>query len=335
MDLKKIFLKEACPTPIGGQAVIEGIMMRGLTMTSIVIRLPNGKLHIKREKNKKPSSLAKLPIVRGVVSFFNSMVTGMKTITYSADVLERESEGEEEEPGRLEAWLEDHFGEKTLWNVILYLSVIVSLAVSIGIFVLLPTALTGLLKGHIHSHTLLNLMEGLVRLVLFIFYIILVRCTKDVRRTFMYHGAEHKTIHCFENGLDLTPDNAEKFYTLHPRCGTSFLMFVFVVSLVLFSLMGWPSLALRIGSRLILLPVVAGLSYELLRWAGRSDGWLVKVLSLPGLYLQKLTTIEPEKDQLEVAIAALKAVLDEDVGDDFEGSYDDFINMMEGQKIEP
>ena len=174
---------------------------------------------------------------------------------------------------------------------------------------LMPTAAMDLLGRFVHSTVLLNLAEGIFRIILFILYILLISKMEDIHRVFMYHGAEHKSIHTFENGLDLIPENARGFYTLHPRCGTSFLMFVMVISLVLFSLLGWPSLVERILSRLLLIPVVAALSYEVLRWAGRSDGALVKLLSLPGLYLQKLTTAEPTDDMVEVAMTSLKAVL--------------------------
>lgn len=174
---------------------------------------------------------------------------------------------------------------------------------------MLPTVVVDLVSRITTNEILLNLIEGIFRIVLFIVYIAIISKMEDIRRVFQFHGAEHKTIHCFENKLELIPENAKKFYTLHPRCGTSFLMFVMIISLVLFSLLGWPDLLMRITSRLLLIPVVAGLSYELLKWAGRSDNIIVKILSLPGLYLQKLTTKEPDEKQLEVAIVAMKAAL--------------------------
>ncbi len=312
MDLKKIFLKDACPTKMGGQAVLDGIMMRGEDRNAVVIRLPDGSMHIKTEKIKKPGKWTKLPLIRGVVAFISSLVMGTGVLMYSAEVLgnyEMEHGEVTEEPGRFEKWLTDKFGEKGAWNFMLYSSVVFAVAITILVFVLMPTWLMDLLGKVTDNAILLNLAEGVFRIFLFILYVAAISRMKDIRTTFQYHGAEHKCIHCFENGKELTPENCHEFYTLHPRCGTSFLMFVLVIALVLFSFLGWPNLALRIASRLLLIPVIAGLSYELLKWAGRSDNWLVKILSMPGLYLQKLTTREPDDGQLEVAIAAVKAVM--------------------------
>ena len=331
--MSKIFLKGACPTPIGGQAVMEGIMMRGMERTAIAVRLPDNRIHIKTQRNTRSSKWMKIPLIRGVISFVMSLVEGTKTLTYSADVLEYfmdDDEGESEEPGKFETWLEKHFGEQAVWNFMLALSVILALVFSIVIFVLLPTVAVNWLDKLIPSDIVLNLIEGILRIAMFILYIVIIARMKEIKRVFEYHGAEHKTIHCFENGLELTPANAQQFYTLHPRCGTSFLMFVLVISLILFSLLGWPSLMWRIISRLLLLPVIAGLSYELLKWAGRSDNWLVEALSVPGLYLQKLTTREPDDSQLEVAICAMKAVLVPGDTECIEGICD-----LDGKLVEP
>lgn len=309
MDLSRIFLKDACPTSIGGQAVLEGVMMRGADRTAVTLRLPDGRMYLKTMKNRAAGRWARLPLIRGVVSFLSSLVTGTRIITFSADALDYFSGETAEEPGKLEQKLTERFGEKKIWNAMIAVSVILALAFSIAVFILMPTAAMDLLGRFVHSTVLLNLAEGIFRIILFILYILLISKMEDIHRVFMYHGAEHKSIHTFENGLDLIPENARGFYTLHPRCGTSFLMFVMVISLVLFSLLGWPSLVERILSRLLLIPVVAALSYEVLRWAGRSDGALVKLLSLPGLYLQKLTTAEPTDDMVEVAMTSLKAVL--------------------------
>ena len=185
-----------------------------------------------------------------------------------------------------------------------------ALVLVVALFILLPTLILGLIrKAGLSSVILLNLIEGIIRICIFIAYILFCRRVPDVRRTFEYHGAEHKTIHCYENGLELTPENAQSFYTLHPRCGTSFMMFVMIIALLVFSLFGWPNLAVRILTRLICIPFIAGLSYELLQWTGRHDSKLVQVLSMPGIMLQKLTTCEPTFEQLEVAIAAMNAVL--------------------------
>ncbi|MEA4921952.1 MAG: DUF1385 domain-containing protein [Eubacteriaceae bacterium] len=323
MDLKKIFIKDACPTKVGGQAVLEGIMMKGAERTSVALRLPDDSLHIKTESNPKTSRIAKIPLIRGVFVFVASLVQGTKTLMYSADVLESyEGEGAEEyEDDKFTLWLEKKFGKKGAWNIMLYMSVVFAILFTVGIFIIGPTALTSLMKNVTHNGVVLNLFEGILRIVLFILYIVLISKMPDIKRVFQFHGAEHKCIHCYENGLELTPENCQTFYTLHPRCGTSFLMFVMVISLILFSLLGWPNLVWRIVSRLLLIPVIAGLSYELLRWAGSTDNWFVKVLSMPGLYLQKLTTATPDDKQLEVAIAAMEAVLAEE-GDYGEGICD-------------
>ena len=335
MDLSKIFLKDACPTPVGGQAVMEGIMMRGLERTAVAVRLPDGKIHMKTQPKKKMGKWTRIPIVRGVVSFVTSLVQGTGILMYSADVLEANwPEEEQEEAGKLETWMNKKFGEKGTWNIMIYLSVILALAMTIGMFILLPTVVANFLKPLIDSDFVFNLVEGIMRIVIFVVYIALISQMKDIKTVFQYHGAEHKTIHCFENNLELTPQNAQQFYTLHPRCGTSFLLFVMVISFVLHLFLGWPNLALRIISRLLLVPLVAGLSYELLKWAGRSDNWLVKILSMPGLYLQKLTTKEPSDDQLEVAIAATKAVMVPDGTPYFEGICDLDGNLVEERKIE-
>ena len=190
------------------------------------------------------------------------------------------------------------------------LSVVMALVLVVALFILLPTFILGLIrKAGLTSVILLNLIEGIIRICIFVAYIGFCRSIPDVRRTFEYHGAEHKTIHCYENRLELTPQNAQTFYTLHPRCGTSFMMFVMIIALLIFSLFGWPNLLVRILTRLICIPFIAGLSYELLQFTGRHDSALVKALSLPGIMLQKLTTCEPSPDQLEVAIAAMNAVL--------------------------
>lgn len=316
MDLSKIFVKDANPTKMGGQAVMEGIMMKGDKKTAVAVRLPSGDIHIKTEENPKKRTWAKIPIVRGVIVFVNSLIQGTRTLMYSADVLEKYEEklgdGALEEKGRFETWLEKHFGERAVWNILIAISVIVSLVFSIGIFVIGPTAVINWMTAFTENEIVLNLTEGLLRIAIFVIYVLLISKMKDIHRVFQYHGAEHKCIHCFESGRELTPENCQEFYTLHPRCGTSFLVFVLVISLIVFSFLGWPNLALRILSRLLLIPFIAGISYEVLKWAGKSDNWFIKIISIPGLYLQKLTTAPPDNEQLEVAIAAVKAVMDED-----------------------
>lgn len=333
MDLSKIFLKDACPTSIGGQAVMEGVMMRGPERTAIALRLEDGRIHIKTEPNKKSGKFAKMPIIRGVFAFIGSMVVGMKALLYSADVLEANMDYEDEEPGKFEQWATKKFGDKFVWNMMIYLSVVFALVMTVGIFILLPTFAVNWLSMFTDSHILLNLAEGILRIAIFIIYVAAISKMEDIKRVFQYHGAEHKTIHCFENGLELTPENADQFYTLHPRCGTSFLMFVMVISLILFSLCGWPGIWMRLLSRILLIPVVAGLSYELLKVAGRSDNGFVKALSLPGIYLQKLTTKNPSLDQLEIAIASMKAVLVDADTPYIEGICDKDANLLETVEI--
>lgn len=322
MDLRKIFMKGACPTSIGGQAILEGIMMRGPKKTAIAIRLADGRIHIKTEPTQQASKLGKMPIIRGVVNFVSALVMGTKVLMYSADVLEK-SYPQEYEKGKFDSWVENKLGKEKAWNILMIFSVVLALIFSVGIFMLLPTVVTGWMTKVTDNILLLNLAEGFVRILLFIVYIWAISKMKDIEKVFQYHGAEHKTIHCYENGLELTPANVQTFYTLHPRCGTSFLMFVMVIAILVHCFMGWPNVWLRMGSRIIVLPLIAGLSYELLKWAGRSDNWLVKALSLPGIYLQKLTTKEPNDSQVEVAIAAVKAVLpDRDDEPFFEGICD-------------
>lgn len=336
MDLKKIFIKDACPTKMGGQAVMEGIMMKGEKKTALAVRIPNGDIEIETKKTKTYGKWMKIPLLRGVVAFVDSLIYGTKTLMDSAEVLEQYDD-EEYEPSKFEAWFEKKFGSEALWKVLIGFSVAIALAFSVGVFILLPTWVASVTKLVTTNVIWINLVEGLLRIALFIGYIWAVSFMPDMKRVFRFHGAEHKTIHAFENlphqsggtggegtgggtatGASAMPDlkgltvaEARQYPTLHPRCGTSFLMFVFIIALACHVLLGWPVLWVRIVTRLLLLPVIAGLSYELLKWAGRSDNWVVKILSMPGLWLQKITTAEPDDEMLEVAIAAVKAVCDD------------------------
>ena len=327
MDFKKIFIKDACPTKIGGQAVLEGIMMKGDDRTAVVIRGDKGRMYIRTEKLAARSRAAEIPMVRGVYIFVTTLMTGMKTLIYSAEMLEKfddDSDGSSDSSalsgnssGSDTVAAEGEQSQNTEkkeeggipFGVMIALSVAIALAFVVGIFIIVPTIVTNFLGTYTDNAVLLNLFEGVLRIVLFVVYIAAISRMKDIQTTFAFHGAEHKTIHCFESGLPLTPENADSFETLHPRCGTSFLMFVMIIALLLFSLLGWPNLAIRIASRLVFIPIIAGLSYELLRYAGRSDSLVVRILSIPGLLLQKITTRVPNASQLEVAIAALKAVI--------------------------
>ena len=310
VDYSKIFIKEACPTSIGGQAIMEGVMMQGPDRTAIAMRLPSGELYLRTKKKPKQPAAAKIPFLRGIVVFVRSLINGMGTLMESADILEEYAPEEySEEPGKLEAWINKKFGAKAAWNFLMTTALLFALVITLVFFIILPTWVVNFLGKWVTNAFVLNLVEGVLRILIFVAYIVAIRSMEDIKTLFRYHGAEHKTIHCYENDRVLCPENAEEFYTLHPRCGTSFLVFVLIVSLLLFSFLGWPNLALRILSRILLIPVIAGISYELLRLAGRSDGKLVRILSWPGLQLQRLTTMEPTRDQLEVAILSLKAVL--------------------------
>lgn len=331
MDLSRIFLKNACPTSIGGQAIMEGIMMRGPRRTAIAIRLPNGKIHMKTQPSPQMGSWGKLPLVRGVISFLSSLIFGTQVLMYSADILEK-NYPEEYEKDKFDVWVEEKLGKEKAWGILVTISVVLALVMSVGIFMLLPTTIVGWCKAITENVFILNLIEGVVRILIFIVYIALISKMEDIKTVFQYHGAEHKTIHCFENNLEMTPENAQTFYTLHPRCGTSFLMFVMIIAIIVHCFMGWPNVWMRLGLRILALPVIAGISYELLKWAGRSDNKVVEILSLPGIYLQKLTTKTPTLEQLEVAIAAMKAVLpleNEDEVPFFEGICD-----LEGKPVE-
>ena len=336
MDLNRIFLKDACPTSIGGQAIMEGIMMRGPRRTAIAVRLPDGRIHMKTQPTPDYGVWSKIPLVRGVVSFVASLVFGTQVLMYSADVLEEYlPEEETEQPGKFETWVENKLGKDKAWNILLWVSVVLALIFSIGIFMLLPTAIVGVFAKLTDNIIILNLIEGIVRIAIFIGYVALIPLMDDINTVFQYHGAEHKTIHCFENGLELTPENAQQFYTLHPRCGTSFLMFVMIIAIIVHVFMGWPNVWMRVGLRLLALPLIAGISYELLKWAGRSNNKVVEFLSLPGIYLQKLTTREPNDQQLEVAIAAMKAVIPlDDEEEDKKVQYFEGICDLDGKPVE-
>jgi len=313
---------DSCPRhSYGGQAVIEGIMMRGKKHMAIAVRKPDGEIVIKKDEVSpiERSKIAKVPIVRGVIVFFSAMVTGIKAITYSAEFFE---EPKEEEKSKFDKWLENKLGDK-VDDFVMYFSVIMAVFLAAGLFFIFPTIAISMTKGAIKSPIGMNILEGLLRIGMFIAYVLLISRMKDIRRVFEYHGAEHKTIFCYENDKELTVENASKFKTLHPRCGTSFIVFVMIISIILFSFVGWPNPWIRILSRFILLPFVAGISYELLKWAGRSDSTFVKVLSWPGLKFQMLTTKEPDEGQIEVAIASLKAVFEMEEAEREEGIQSD------------
>lgn len=303
---------------IGGQAVIEGVMMRGKKMYSLSVRTPDKSIKtVKTFFNpaKEKCFIWGLPIVRGVVAFVDSLVTGMKVTMKSAELAGLD-DIEYDKESKFEMWLEKKFGDK-LADYMIYFSVFVSIVLCIGLFILLPTVIGGWLNDLVGGSTASRgAFESIIKVILFLGYMILVSQMKDIKRVFMYHGAEHKTINCFESDMELTVENVRKSTRFHKRCGTSFLVIVILISILVFLFVPTNDFWLRILYRVILIPVIAGLSYEVIRWAGRHDNWLVNIVSFPGIAMQLITTSEPDDSMIEVAIASLKAVLEEEPEDD-------------------
>lgn len=296
---------------IGGQAVMEGIMMRNGSEYSVAVRKENGEIEVKKETYKGVGSkckLFRLPFIRGIFSFVDSLVLGMKSLNYSASLFMEDGE-EEEEPGRFEKWLQKKFGDKAE-KVIMDLTMVISIIVAMGIFMVFPTWISTLMKPLLGNGIWMALFEGVLRIAIFIAYVGLISLMPDIKRTYMYHGAEHKCINCIEHGLPLTVENVMKSSKEHKRCGTSFLLIVMVISILFFLVIRPETLWLRLVSRILLIPVIAGVSFEFLRLAGNSDNPVVNLLSKPGLMLQGLTTKEPDEKMAEVAICAVEAVFD-------------------------
>jgi len=315
--------KKCCPKGgkgIGGQAVIEGVMMRGKKMYALAVRNMDKKIEVEKNPVTVYSERCKIlgfPIVRGVVSFVDSLVLGMKIISRSADMsgMTDFSSEEQKEPSKFEKFLDRKFGDK-LANYVIYFSVFLSIILSIAIFMVLPVWIGNLCNKILHLEAyFLGVVEGFVRIIIFLGYIVLTAQLKDVKRVFMYHGAEHKTINCFESSEELTVENVRKHTRLHKRCGTSFLFLVMIVSMFVFLFLNIDIVWIRIISRILLVPVIAGISYEIIKWAGRNDNFLVKIVSAPGLALQLVTTKEPDDSMIEVAIAALNGVLEDEPED--------------------
>lgn len=294
---------------IGGQAVIEGVMMKNMDRYAVSVRKPNGKIETKVEEcvsfaEKHP--LFQLPVFRGMANFLESMVIGMKTLNYSASFYEDE---EEQTESRTEQLLEKILGEKAE-KIIMGIVLVFSLAISIGLFMILPYIASEALGKLIRNEYVILFMEGIIRIAIFLGYIVLISRMEDIKRVFMYHGAEHKTINCLEAGVPLTPENVDNFSRLHKRCGTSFIFIVMIISMVFFFFIRVDTIWLRIVLRLLFLPLVAGVAYEFIRLAGSSDHPLVQIFSKPGLALQRLTTKEPDHSMIEVAIASVEGVFD-------------------------
>ena len=294
---------------IGGQAVIEGVMMKNMDRYAVSVRKPNGKIETKVEEcvsfaEKHP--LFQLPVFRGMANFLESMVIGMKTLNYSASFYEDE---EEQTESRTEQLLEKILGEKAE-KIIMGIVLVFSLAISIGLFMILPYIASEALGKLIRNEYVILFMEGIIRIAIFLGYIVLISRMEDIKRVFMYHGAEHKCINCIEHGMELNVENVRKSSRQHKRCGTSFLLIVMLISIVFFLFIRVDSRILQLVLRLLLIPVIAGVSYEFIRLAGRYDNWLVNILSKPGLWMQKMTTREPDDEMIEVGIASVEAVFD-------------------------
>ena len=316
---------EKMKTMIGGQALIEGIMMRGPEKDAIVIRVGEElKTQVTDRKVRPKSSPLSWPFIRGVVNFFDAQVTGVKALMHSAEYFPEEEESNQE-PSKFEKWLEKHLGDEKFQKLIIGASVVMGIGLSVVLFFLIPMVIAGLFSGLIQSNLVIHLIEGVIRIAIFMGYLILVSRMKDMKRVFSYHGAEHKTIRCYEAGLPLTVENVRQQTRLHPRCGTSFLLIIMIISILVFTvassglLEAFPALAAMQGTflyrlvmilfKLLLLPLVVSVTYEINRLVGRYDNAFTGILTAPGMWMQNFTTNEPDDSMIEVGIAAVQAVL--------------------------
>ncbi len=325
---------EKFKTSIGGQALIEGIMMRGPEKDAVVVRGKDGlTVEVSPRKIRKKGTVATWPLIRGAVTFFDSQVVGVKALMRSAD-LAPEEYSEEEQPSKIDLWLEKKLGNEKFQQFVIGFAVFLGLAMSIGLFFLLPAIISGFFDRWITSNLAITLVEGMVRMAIFLLYMILISRMKEMRRVFSYHGAEHKTIRCYEAGLPLTVENVRVQTRLHPRCGTSFLLVVMVISVLVFTVASSvllalvPSLAglkeesamvyrlIMLAFKLLLLPLIVGITYEINRWVGRHDNCFTRILAAPGMWMQNFTTNEPDDSMIEVGIAAVQAVLPDEEGAD-------------------
>ncbi len=319
MNNSDILEKPKHMTSIGGQALIEGLMMMGPENIAIAVRKPDGEIIIDKRPLPTRSKFSKLPIIRGAVGLFKQMVVGLKALMFSAEFVDLEVEDDKnKEPSKIDVFFEKLFGKlfgNKLQDALIYFSVLLSLMFSVGLFILLPNYVADFLPFDEKTGSgklLLNLFEGVLRIALFFTYIVSISNLKDIKRVWQYHGAEHKTIHCYENKEELTVENIRRYTTRHPRCGTSFMFTVMIVSILVFSATPWIGVWQNIVIRILLLPLVAGLSYEVIKFAGRSNSKIVGILNMPGLAFQRYTTREPDDSQIEVAIEAMKNVLVKD-----------------------
>ena len=299
-------------TSIGGQALIEGVMMRGPRKTAMAVRKPDGELETQIWDNKPARAWNRIPLVRGVVNMVSSLVVGYRCLMKSAEI---STEGlEEEEPSRLEKWLEEKLGDN-LMKAVMLVGSILGVVIAVGLFMFLPAWLVGLGEG-VLPRWAMSLIEGFIKIGVFLAYMALVGLMPDMRRLIQYHGAEHKTIACYEAGEELTPENIRKYPRFHPRCGTSFIVIVLILGILIFSVVTWSNALVRTVLKLCLLPVVVGIAYELIKLAGRYDNLFTRIISFPGLKIQHLTTREPDDSMIEAAIASMKPVIPENEGED-------------------
>lgn len=302
-------------TTIGGQSILEGIMMKGPRKNCTVIRKPDGTLAIKDEATiplKEKYAIAGFPIIRGFVMMVQSLMEGFQAIEYSSQFLEEE---DDEQPSKLEQWLINKVGEGAIESALYILSIVLGVGLAVGLFILLPAFAIGFLPDRV-PHLGANLIEGVLRIIIFIGYMMLMGCIPDMKRTFRYHGAEHKTIYCYEKGMELTTENVRIQPREHPRCGTSFLFVIMIISILVFSVVTAESRLMQLVLRIVLLPLVIGLSYEINRFAGRHDNVLTSILRWPGMMLQHITVLEPDDSMIEVAIVSLQHVMPEDRQED-------------------
>ena len=293
---------------IGGQAVLEGVMMRNKDMYAVAVRKPNGEIDVEVDEYHgiaAGSILLRIPFIRGIFIFLDSIILGMKALNHSSTFYEEEEKPHKDDSINTKATNSDR--KEQLFMALTYA---VSIVLAIGIFMVLPYFLSSLFENYVRNVSLLAIIEGVIRILIFILYILAISMMQDIKRLFMYHGAEHKCINCIERGRPLTVDNAMRSSRLHRRCGSSFVLFVMFVSIVLFFFIRTDSMVLRVVYRIVLIPVISGISYELIRLAGRTDNIIVRIISAPGLWMQKLTTKEPDETMIEVAIKSVEAVFD-------------------------
>ena len=321
-------------TAIGGQGVLEGVMMRSPEKGALAVRRETGEISTKSwDIHKRESKILNFYVIRGVVNFVDMMLMGVRTITDAAKMLD-ESAMEEYEPNKFEKFVAKKTG-KSAMDVMMVFAVILAIVMAVGLFFILPTAITSLIKGAVQNSFLINLIDGLVRLAIFLGYMLLVSLMKEIRRVFRYHGAEHKTIACFEAGEALTVENARKHKRLHPRCGTSYLLLIMVVTIILYSLLGWnENILIRFGTRILLLPIIAGVAYEFLKFAAKSDALFFRIIRWPGMQLQRLTTAEPDDSMLETAILAFEMALGEKSEEEIEALKAQFDRSVKPEAAE-